>query len=257
MITRTEAEQIAARWIADTAGAVPEPVAKVHEFELGYVVTPRPAGLGVARGIVDAETGELSVWPSLPLAAVMEMYRAHRAEEPPAPRTWDPADQIRADLRRVGTPATVTELRYGERLIVARSLKGPAEPNHHPLVRDFFTAELPAEYRERGHTRCSHAAALSDALHAEDARRAAAGAPNVGLSEVRAELFRDAELITRRIRERGDPAAGLLALPCVSCALLMLHLGIDVREGGIDDVSLSPGGRDRAGRGRLVPGPAR
>lgn len=53
--------------------------------------------------------------------------------------------------------------------MIARSVKGDDEPHLHTLVREFLSEEPPVEYRERGYDRCSDAAALSDALHLEDA----------------------------------------------------------------------------------------
>ncbi len=230
MITREEAEQIAEKWVGDSAPPNVTLIPAVHEFDLGYVVWGRqppdsPPLFGAGRGIIDRETGELTLWPSLPVAVVVEQFRTRRAQRPPTPRTWDPADQARRDLRRVATPTNVTHLTLTDRLLVARSVKGDYEPHHHRLVREFLFAELEPEHRQRGYDRCSEAAALSDALHAEDARRAAAAEPPITFEEARSDLFGGADMVTYRVRESGDPVAGQTGPPCISCALLARHFG--------------------------------
>lgn len=237
MITREEAEQIAERWVRESAPAGKTLTARVHEFDLGYVVwaQPRPDDpplIGAGRGIIDRATGETSVWPSLPVEMVIKRFREKRALEPPAPRTWDPAEQARWDLRHVATPATVSHLRLVDRVLVARSIKGDQAPRHHRLV-DEFLASLAPEYRERGFERCSEAAALSDALHAEDARRTALGSPEISLADARSGLFGGAQLVTYRVREPGDPVAGESAPPCISCAMLERHFGFEVLPPGV------------------------
>lgn len=229
MITRDEARLIAERWVAESAPDGVALTAAVHEFDVGYVVWGvEPANVtpqvGAGRGVIDKETGELSVWPSIPVELVAERYAERRSTEPAAPRTWDPAAQARRDLRRLPTPATVTHLTVGDRLRITRSAKGDGELNHHPLVADFL-AGLPLEHRERGHDRCAEAVALSDALHAEDARRGVASQPPITLDEVRTTLLRGADLVTYRVREPGDAVAGQPGPPCVSCLLLLQHLG--------------------------------
>jgi hypothetical protein len=229
VITLDEARQIAERWIADGLPSGAGIAAGLHEFDAGYVVWGvAPAGtealLGSGRGVIDRQTGELSVWPSVPVEQVVELYLAHRAGQVVAPRTWDPAREARRDLVRSAAPATVTHLTAGGRLRIVRSAKGDGVPNHHPLVGGFL-AGLAPEARERGFDRCSEAVALSDVLHEEDARRHSVGEGPIGLDEVRRGLLRGAELVTYRVREPGDPAGGQPGPPCVSCLLLLQHLG--------------------------------
>jgi hypothetical protein len=59
------------------------------EFDLGYVAWPvpppstdpsrPPVVIGAPRAVIDKETGELSVWPSLAAPAIAERYRRFRA----------------------------------------------------------------------------------------------------------------------------------------------------------------------------------
>ena len=199
-----------------------------------------PAGAG--RGIIDRSTGELSVWPSLPVEMVIADYRKRQAARPPTTWTWDPAEQARWDLRHVATPTNVSHLRLTDRLVISRSVKGDAEPRHHRLVHDFFRTGLTVEFRERGYDRCSEAAALSDALHAEDARRNSVGDPAITLEEAGTRLFGGTDMVTYRVRESGDPVAGTTTPPCLSCAMLLRHFGFGLEP---------PAGLRMAGQSRL------
>jgi YwqJ-like deaminase len=232
VITRDEAERIATKWVSDSAPAGASLTALVNEFDLGYVVSARsepgsPPLFGSGRGIIDKETGEFSVWPSLPVESVIARYRAQQADRPPTQWTWHPAAQARWDLGHVATPSTVTHLRFPDRRLTARSVLGDDPPNHHRLVAQFH-ADLPSERRERGYDRCSEAAAISDALHAEDARRQTAGEPPITVEQARTELFGGVSIVTYRVREPGDPVAGESAPPCISCALLCRHFGFQL-----------------------------
>ncbi len=136
-------------------------------------------------------------------------------------------EQLR--LRHVATPSTVTHLLLTDRLVKSSSVKGDQEPRHHPLVLDFFRHRLAPQYRERGYDRCSEAAALSDALYAEDARRRSLGEPPITLEEARTGLFGGADIVTYRVRESGDPVAATTTPPCLSCAMLSRHFGFRLK----------------------------
>lgn len=229
MIDRAEAARIASRWVAaSTPGHHPAATAVVHEFEFGFVVWAGESSFTDRRGVIDRETGELSVWPALPVDQVVAAFRERRAQRSLAPLTWDPQARTKRDLRRLAAPANLSELLFADgRVLVARSAKCDGRPDHHRLVRAFYAA-LPREFFERGYARCSEAAVLSDALHAEDARRAADELPPIALEEVRAGLFAGAAVVTVRLRELDDPTAGKSAPPCVTCALLGAHLGFQL-----------------------------
>ncbi|WP_371497779.1 SUKH-4 family immunity protein [Kitasatospora sp. NBC_00374] len=90
MITREQAVDTAHRWIN---GELPQEAARgvrSHEFELGWVVWPEPSPvqvdpltgarrapeeIGAACAVVDRVTGELTVWPSVPVPTVVRRYR--------------------------------------------------------------------------------------------------------------------------------------------------------------------------------------
>jgi hypothetical protein len=233
VITREEADRIATKWVSDSAPDGASLTALVNEFDLGYVVSARPAPgspplFGSGRGIIDKETGEFSVWPSLPVESVIVRYREQQADRPPTQWTWHPAAQARWDLDHVGTPSTVTHLRFPDRRLTARSVKGDDPPNHHRLVAEFLQNDLPVEHRDRGYDRCAEAAAISDALHAEDARRQAAGESAITITDARTGLFGGVSIVTYRVREPGDPVGGESAPPCISCALLCRHFGFQL-----------------------------
>lgn len=231
MITRDEAELIAEKWVNDSTPAGVSLTVTVHEFDLGYVVSGRqqPGSspvYGIGLGIIDRYTGERSVWPGLPEQSIIDRYRGRRASRPQTVWTWSPADRARWDLRNVATPSNVSYLQLADRLVSARSVKGDEPPRHHRLVVEFMQNELRAADRVRGYERCSEAATISDALHAEDARRPLVVAPPITLAEARAELFGSTTMETYRVREPADPVQGAFVSPCRSCAALARHLQI-------------------------------
>ncbi|GAA2231548.1 hypothetical protein GCM10010430_09810 [Kitasatospora cystarginea] len=90
MTTREQAIDAAHRWIN---GDLPQEAARPvqsFEFDLGWVLWPAPAPvqvdpltgarrapeeIGAACAVVDRATGELSVWPSVPVTEVIRLYR--------------------------------------------------------------------------------------------------------------------------------------------------------------------------------------
>ncbi|MFG2529783.1 SUKH-4 family immunity protein [Streptomyces sp. NPDC048516] len=106
MITQTQAHATAARWLNPGGHQGPPREVAMQEFDLGWVVwavppppevDPRtgqrrpPAEVGTACGVVDRTSGELTVWPSVPVDEVVRMYRqkhgagAGTGVAPPAP----------------------------------------------------------------------------------------------------------------------------------------------------------------------------
>jgi hypothetical protein len=230
VIGEWEARLVAAAWLNQDKPVGAQRAFGQYEFDLGYVfwrVLPLgdPQDVGSGRTVVDRENGELTYWPSVPAETVADLYRDFRREHPVAPLTWDPVVQARHDRVRAPYPSRVTHLRLaGGRLRVGHTMKGDGTPRPHPIVADFL-AQLPVPVRERGYDRCAEVAALSDALYAEDAERAARGRPAATLDEVRDQVLRGADLVSYRIREPDDPLGGQPVAPCLSCQALLRHCG--------------------------------
>jgi hypothetical protein len=230
VIDEWEAQLIAAPWLNQDKPVGAGRAFGAHEFDLGYVfwrVLPlgEAEDVGSGRTVVDRENGEQTYWPSAPVTTVVEMYREYRREYPVAPLTWSPVAQAWHERVRAPFPSRVTHLRLpGGRLRIARGMKGDGTPTPHPIVREFLE-QLPVEFRERGHDRCSEVAAISDVLYAEEARRAAP----LSLAEVRSQVLRGADIVTYRVREPGDPLGGQPVPPCLSCQALLRHCGFTLQ----------------------------
>ncbi|MFB6441402.1 SUKH-4 family immunity protein [Streptomyces sp. NPDC056411] len=101
MITQAQAHATAARWLNPEGHQGPPREVAMQEFDLGWVVwavppPPEvdpatgqrrpPAEIGTACGVVDRTTGELTVWPSVPVDEVVRMYQQkHGGAAPTAP----------------------------------------------------------------------------------------------------------------------------------------------------------------------------
>jgi hypothetical protein len=126
MVTRDEAVALAGAWVNGGGGQRLE--VGVHEFDLGYVVwgveppsadrTVPPSTVGTARGVVDRATGELTMWPPLPVAVIAEQYAARRAAEQRFPADvlevlraagWQPGHRAEAG----GDPARAALAEFG------------------------------------------------------------------------------------------------------------------------------------------------
>lgn len=90
MITQAQAQATAARWLNPEGHQGPPREVAMQEFDLGWVVwavppppevDPQtgqrrpPAEIGAACGVVDRASGELTVWPSVPVDEVVRMYQ--------------------------------------------------------------------------------------------------------------------------------------------------------------------------------------
>ncbi|MEU9116597.1 SUKH-4 family immunity protein [Streptomyces sp. NPDC048483] len=134
MITQAQAHATAARWLNPEGHQGPPREVAMQEFDLGWVVwavppppevDPQtgqrrpPAEIGTACGVVDRASGELTVWPSVPVDEVVRMYQqkhgagaAAAAAQPPvtgpgntAVATYnDPATGEETSLVRVSGP---------------------------------------------------------------------------------------------------------------------------------------------------------
>lgn len=215
MITRAEAEEIAARWAlseSEQRGYGCEPM--LAEFDLGYVIwTRQPATIlpvpgDGARTVIDRATGVLTTWPGIPLDDLAALYRERR---PAASRTADAVVALRRAASRRPSPTTVAHLITDGRLVRAQGAKGDQQLGHHRLVARYLsTVEEGA--RVRGAERHAELIAVSDALHEADRERRRP----LTLDEARAWLI-GAEFEAYLVRDTGDPAGGRPARPCETC----------------------------------------
>lgn len=224
MITREEAEAVAARWASNESeqrGYGCEPM--LAEFDLGYVVWTRQPStvLSVpgdgARTVIDRETGVLSTWPGVPPEEIAAIYRERR---PTPPGTVDPAVSLLRLTRRRPTPTTVAHLTVGDRLFRAQGAKGDQRINHHPLVIDRLDM-LGAEAHVRGVDRHAELIAVSDALH--DATRDRGR--EITLDDARAWLT-GAAFAAFLVRDQADPTAGQEHRPCETCIGVLVDLAV-------------------------------
>jgi hypothetical protein len=215
VITRAEAERIAARWAqneSDQRGYDCAPV--LDEFDLGFVISTRaPAAIlpvpgDGARTVIDRETGVLTTWPGIPLDELASHYRRRR---PAPPRTVDPAVAVHRAARRRPSPTSVAHLTADGRLFRAQGAKGDQQITHHPLVASYLSSVDDAA-RVRGVERHAELIALSDALHEADRSRD----HPITLDQARAWLI-DAEFAVYLVRDTGDPSGGQVGRPCETC----------------------------------------
>jgi len=230
MISREEAERVAARWARDESvrcRATCVPV--VDEIAAGWVVRikkfpealPQP-GEGVA--VIDKETGAVSHWPALSLAYVEQQHLQHRSIVLRTARTADPSVELRRSMRLRPGPTVIAELTLNGRRYLARGAKGDQELQHHPLVRGYLDT-VPPGHLVRGGERHAELIVLSDALHAMDRERADRGEPPVSEQEAR-QLLGTALLEVMHVREYGDPLDGQPARPCESCVNALIYFGL-------------------------------
>lgn len=121
-------------------------------------------------------------------------------------------------------PAVASSLLVEGKVLSQTSLVGPGSPNLHPAVSGFINS-LPEEL-SRGFTgRCAESALVSDQFWEMD------GARNDGRTttfEEAAARFRGAALISRMVREPGNPDHGKPTAPCPTCSALLQALGVRV-----------------------------
>ncbi|USA01045.1 SUKH-4 family immunity protein [Streptomyces lydicamycinicus] len=134
MINQAQAHATAARWLNPEGHQGPPREVAMQEFDLGWVVwavppppevDPQtgqrrpPAEVGAACGVVDRASGELTVWPSVPVDEVVRMYQqkhgagsAAAPAAPPSRRSPAPATPpsrptpTRRPARRPASPAS-------------------------------------------------------------------------------------------------------------------------------------------------------
>ncbi|MFJ6749926.1 MULTISPECIES: YwqJ-related putative deaminase [unclassified Streptomyces] len=119
-------------------------------------------------------------------------------------------------------PGTASSLLVGGTVVSHTNLSGDGEPNLHPAVQEYFD-ELPTALRETFLGYCAESALVSDQLWALDAR--SPGQAPVSLAAA-APHFVGAAMVSKMIREHGDPDHGAPTVPCRACQGLLDRLGI-------------------------------
>jgi hypothetical protein len=137
MVTRDEAVARADAWVNGDAAPADRIEVGVFDFEDGYVVwgvDPEPADttrppetVGNARGVIDRESGELSIWPPLPVPVVAAQYSAKRQAQARFPEDvlevlraagWRPGRDVSGDVARWMEHARTLETDSGEPLLL-------------------------------------------------------------------------------------------------------------------------------------------
>ncbi|MEV5592555.1 YwqJ-related putative deaminase [Streptomyces sp. NPDC052496] len=119
-------------------------------------------------------------------------------------------------------PGTASSLLVQGKVYSHTNLSGDGEPNLHPAVREFFDG-LPVEMREPFLGYCAESALISDQLWGLDAERP--GRPSISLAEA-LPYFTGAAMVSKMIREEGDPDHGQSTAPCAACQSLLDRLGV-------------------------------
>ncbi|MDF3140149.1 MULTISPECIES: SUKH-4 family immunity protein [unclassified Streptomyces] len=151
MTSQEQALAIADRWLNPEGSAEPRREVRMQEFDLGWVVWAAPAQperdpetgerrppaeIGDACGVVDRRSGELTVWPSVPVDEVVQMYRQKHGAAPGA-GTADGA------ARPVTGPGNTAVFTYVD----------PANGEETTLFRTSTPGLPPAEYQAWGELR--------------------------------------------------------------------------------------------------------
>ena len=106
MVTFAQAQERAEEWINGDVVAYQHREVRVREFELGFVVWaedraggPRSDG-GAQRLVIARDSGEATLWPSLPVGEVIRRYEEEYGVPDAAPETAAPAPPARVDLNQ-------------------------------------------------------------------------------------------------------------------------------------------------------------
>ncbi|BDH10100.1 hypothetical protein HOK021_12790 [Streptomyces hygroscopicus] len=119
-------------------------------------------------------------------------------------------------------PGTASSVLVQGMVFSHTNLSGDGTPNLHPAVLRYFE-EIPERLREPFLGYCAESALVSDQLWALDSERQ--GLPPVTLEEA-SPHFGGAAMMSKMIREDGDPDHGQPTEPCGACQGLLDRLGI-------------------------------
>lgn len=121
-------------------------------------------------------------------------------------------------------PGVAASLLVRDAVVSQTNLFGEGKPELHPAVREFFDA-LPAESREPFIGYCAESALVSDQLWLLDEERGDGRA--ITLDEALPH-FEGSAIMSRKIREHGDPEHGQPAPVCRSCTALLERLSVRI-----------------------------
>ncbi|MYR89145.1 hypothetical protein GTY41_30600 [Streptomyces sp. SID685] len=123
-------------------------------------------------------------------------------------------------------PAVASSLLVNGAVLSHTSVIGSGQLNLHPSVRGFIES-LPQDERRSYTGRCAEMALVSDQFWQLDAERT--DGRTTAIREATAH-FEGAALISRMVREPGNPDHGRPTEPCPVCSALLSALGIQVIE---------------------------
>ncbi|WP_369359669.1 YwqJ-related putative deaminase [Streptomyces sp. cg2] len=119
-------------------------------------------------------------------------------------------------------PGTASSLLIHGKIFSHTNLTGDGTPNLHPAVQEFFQ-QLPTEQREHFIGYCAESALVSDQLWALEPERA--DRHNISLDDA-VPHFSGAAMVSKKIRDYGDPEHGQPTEPCGACKALLNRLNI-------------------------------
>jgi hypothetical protein len=161
--SQEQALAIADRWLNPEGSAEPHREVRMQEFDLGWVVWAAPAEperdpetgerrppaeIGNACGVVDRRTGELTVWPSVPVDEVVQMYlRKH----------GDSRQGTSGETRPVTGPGNTAVFTYidpanGEETTLFRNSGPGLAPSEYQAWADLRRMNVPVESVTAIHT---------------------------------------------------------------------------------------------------------
>ncbi|GAA2264121.1 MULTISPECIES: SUKH-3 domain-containing protein [Kitasatospora] len=121
-------------------------------------------------------------------------------------------------------PAVASSLLVSNQVLSLTSLQGDGQPNLHPSVQAFLDS-LPPSQREPFTGYCAESLLVSDQLWQLDAERSDGSV--CSLEQARPH-FAGSAIISRAVREPGDPEHGQQILPCRSCTALLEAVGVQI-----------------------------
>lgn len=121
-------------------------------------------------------------------------------------------------------PGVAASLLVQGTVVSQTNLTGDGSPELHPAVREFFDSLSP-ERREPFIGYCAESALVSDQLWRLDQERG--DGRTTTLDEARPH-FEGSAIMSRKIREHGDPEHGQPTPACRSCTALLERLSVQI-----------------------------